>query len=81
MASSDVGFMFIAYNLRRIVNILTGERLKEYLRVLLSLILGFTGLTKAVFRNPEPLSEPQPAFLQFISEYRKSQLNRSVLII
>ena len=36
-ASSDVGFMFIAYNLRRIGNILTRDRLKEYLRILLSL--------------------------------------------
>jgi hypothetical protein len=33
-ASADVGFMFIAYNLRRIVNILTLDRLKEYLRIL-----------------------------------------------
>jgi transposase len=33
-ASSDVGLMFIAYNLRRIANILTMERLKEYLRIL-----------------------------------------------
>ena len=33
-ASSDVGFMFIAYNLRRIGNILTREVLKEYLRIL-----------------------------------------------
>jgi len=29
---SDVGFMFIAYNLRRIGNILTREVLREYLR-------------------------------------------------
>ena len=36
-ASSDVGFMFIAYNLRRIGNILTMNRLKEYLRILVSL--------------------------------------------
>jgi len=36
-ASSDVGFMFIAYNLRRIGNILTRDRLMEYLRILLSL--------------------------------------------
>jgi transposase len=36
-ASSDVGFMFIAYNLRRIGNILTMNRLKEYLRILASL--------------------------------------------
>ncbi|MCJ7450010.1 MAG: IS1182 family transposase [Bacteroidales bacterium] len=35
-ASSDTGFMFIAYNLRRIGNILTRDRLKEYLRILVS---------------------------------------------
>jgi len=38
-ASSDVGFMFIAYNLRRIGNILTHDLLKEYLRILVSLFL------------------------------------------
>jgi transposase len=38
-ASADVGFMFIAYNLRRIGNILTSDRLREYLRILLSLFL------------------------------------------
>ena len=38
-AGSDVGFMFIAYNLRRIGNILTMNRLKEYLRILVSLFL------------------------------------------
>jgi transposase len=45
-ASSDVGFMFIAYNLRRIVNILTGDRLKEYLRILLSLFLSVFDLIR-----------------------------------
>jgi len=38
-ASSDVGFMFIAYNLRRIGNILTRDRLKEYLRILVLMFL------------------------------------------
>jgi transposase len=38
-ASADVGFMFIAYNLRRIGNILTHDRLKEYLRILILLFL------------------------------------------
>ena len=38
-ASSDVGFMFIAYNLKRIGNILTRDRLKEYLRILVFLFL------------------------------------------
>jgi transposase len=38
-ASSDVGFMFIAYNLRRIISILGKEKLSEYLRILVSIIL------------------------------------------
>jgi transposase len=38
-ASSEVGFMFVAYNLRRIANILTPGVLKEYLRILASLVL------------------------------------------
>jgi len=38
-ASSDVGLMLVAYNLRRIVNILTKNRLKEYLRILVSVFL------------------------------------------
>ena len=38
-ASSDVGLMFITYNLRRIVNILTRDQLKEYLRILVLLFL------------------------------------------
>jgi transposase len=40
-ASADVGFMFIAYNLRRIGNILTRDQLKEYLRVLVLMFLTF----------------------------------------
>jgi transposase len=35
-ASADVGFMFIAYNLRRIINIIGQKRLREYLNELLS---------------------------------------------
>jgi transposase len=41
-ASADVGFMFIAYNFRRIVNILTRDQLIEYLRILVSLFLSKT---------------------------------------
>jgi hypothetical protein len=33
-AEADVGLMFAAYNLRRIINILGKEALKEYLRIL-----------------------------------------------
>ncbi len=45
-ASSDVGFMFIAYNLRRIGNILTIDRLREYLRILLSLFLAISAIIR-----------------------------------
>jgi hypothetical protein len=38
-AGCDIGFMFIAYNLRRIGNILTMNVLKEYLRILFLLFL------------------------------------------
>ncbi|TFG74768.1 MAG: IS1182 family transposase, partial [Thermodesulfobacteriales bacterium] len=46
-ASSDVGLMFIAYNLRRIVNILTRDQLQKYLRMLLSLFLDIINLFRA----------------------------------
>jgi hypothetical protein len=36
-ASAGVGFMFIAYNFRRIVNITGINRLREYLKVLASM--------------------------------------------
>ncbi|MCJ7715518.1 MAG: transposase, partial [Anaerolineales bacterium] len=49
-ASSDVGFMFIAYNLRRIGNILTMNVLKEYLRILASLFLSQTDLFRLIYR-------------------------------
>ncbi|MBK7711391.1 MAG: transposase [Bacteroidales bacterium] len=78
-AGSDIGLMFIAYNLRRIGNILTRDVLKEYLRVLLSLFLGIQGLTEAVLMNYEPIMEPEPVFLRKRSQYRISHLNRSVL--
>jgi transposase len=47
-ASSDVGLMFIAYNLRRIGNILTRDRLAEYLRILFMM---FLDLFKINFRQ------------------------------
>lgn len=45
-ASSDVGFMFIAYNLRRIGNILTRDQLKEYLRILILMFLSIKYLAR-----------------------------------
>lgn len=54
-ASSDVGFMFIAYNLRRIANILTRDVLKEYLRILYSLFMCLFDLNWVIFKLPRGL--------------------------
>ena len=54
-ASSDVGFMFIAYNLRRISNILARDVLKEYLRILISLLQQVFDLVKAILMNSDRL--------------------------
>jgi len=59
-ASSDVGLIFIAYNLRRIGNILTMNLLKEYLRMLVLLLfckkalqgLKIRSLLTTFFRTP-----------------------------
>ena len=46
-ASADVGMMFVAYNLRRIMNILGPDNLKKYLQEVVLLILVKTILPKA----------------------------------
>jgi transposase len=55
-ASSDVGFMFIAYNLRRIANILTKDRLAEYLRILLMMFLDLFGINFRQFNEKKSLN-------------------------
>jgi len=45
-ASADVGFIFIAYNIRRIISILGKERLEKYLRILVSLFFHISSLFK-----------------------------------
>ncbi len=50
-ASADVGLMFIAYNLRRIGNILTRDLLKEYLRILVSLFLTIFDLLRGILET------------------------------
>lgn len=59
-ASSDVGFMFIAYNLRRIGNILTMNVLKEYLRILIALFFVKIDLTWAILKLSEALDPTIP---------------------
>jgi transposase len=48
-ASADVGFMFIAYNLRRLMNILGHEELKKYLRILILMFLRLVVILKRIY--------------------------------
>lgn len=74
-ASGDVGFMFIAYNLKRIGNILTRDRLKEYLRVLVSLFLIKKHLRKQVYSPIWTTIFPIPVLSGNFSESPLSALN------
>ena len=58
-ASADVGFMFIAYNLRRIGNILTMNLLKEYLRILVSMFFDILGFCFRGFVKKRALNLPR----------------------
>lgn len=55
-ASADVGLIFVAYNLRRIMNILGPDRLKSYLKALsLAFCLNmahFKVISRSNFFNP-----------------------------
>lgn len=55
-ASSDVGLMLVAYNLRRIMNILTIDRLKEYLRILVSVFFDLFGISFRQFGERRSLN-------------------------
>ena len=55
-ASSDLGFMLTAYNLRRIMNILTPEVLKEYLRILVLMFFDLFGVNFRKFCEKSSLN-------------------------
>lgn len=59
-ASADVGLMFIAYNLRRIGNILTMNVLKEYLRMLYSLFMCLFDLKWVILKRSRGLCYVSP---------------------
>jgi transposase len=50
-ASADVGFMFIAYNLRRIISILGKDQLMKYLRILASLVFAVTTFFRQIISS------------------------------
>jgi transposase len=64
-ASSDVGFMFIAYNFRRIISILGKDQLMEYLRILALFFL----TVSAFFRRRISRLEAS-VFLKIVSHWQ-----------
>jgi transposase len=58
-ASADVGLIFVVYNLRRIINILGQDKLKEYLKALsfvfCSIMAQFKAISRSHFFNPRKI--------------------------
>ncbi|MDO9256595.1 MAG: IS1182 family transposase [Bacteroidales bacterium] len=50
-ASADVGLIFVVYNLRRIMNIVGHEKLKEYLKALIFVFCSIIAYFKAITRS------------------------------
>ena len=77
-ASSDVGFMFIAYNLRRIINIIGFGEFKKYLEALMQQILQELTLIWLYYlpntRNYKILNPSNALFDLFINWLRFDQI-------
>jgi transposase len=71
-ASADVGLMFIAYNLTRIINIIGQDGLKKYLKVL---VLFFSHLLSCIKRIASYFNEPN-YFANFSLIYFVPRSNR-----
>jgi transposase len=64
-AAADVGFMFVAYNLRRILNLIDTKVLKEYLRILCPDILAKFSLFKGYLTKYKPAFSQNQLFCSF----------------
>jgi hypothetical protein len=72
-ARADVGFMLVAYNLRRIGNILTMKVLKEYRGILVSVFLAIFDLTGADLRHFASPGTLRPKVAGYIEFSRKNR--------
>lgn len=65
-AESDVGLMFIAYNLRRIINIIGIENIMKYLQNVLSLVLTFLCRIGMIFSHNKAMKILEKQFINFL---------------
>jgi hypothetical protein len=73
-ASADVGFMFIAYNLRRIINILGIDAFRNYLKTLGFSFLILFALVKAIISHFKRFIFSE----NYISKYNYHRYNRFI---
>jgi hypothetical protein len=68
-ASADVGFIFTAYNFRRIINIIGIKTMKEYLKTVLAFVFQKTGMLKSFLSNLNVLAHQieKSLWIKFIS--------------
>jgi transposase len=70
-AEADVGFMFTAYNLRRVINIIGIEMLKNYLKDVLAYIFCIIYASRSKIINSNTLKFPQTLRLLILNKVLK----------
>ena len=75
-ASADAGLMFVAYNIRRIMNILGKDELKKYLEVLILLVLSIYCQKWAKLSR----SDISIFFNKIVTDFFKVTLNRLIFV-
>ena len=70
-AASDAGFMFVAYDLRRLMNLIDKNKFKEYLAKLVCLVFGKSSQWEA----PGPLLRHLPTRIQFYLLKKRAALD------
>jgi transposase len=66
-AESDVGLMFVAYNLRRIINIIGKDNIMKYLQEAISRVLTFLSQIGMIFSQNKAIKILKKQFINFLS--------------
>ena len=66
-AESDVGLMFVAYNLRRIINIIGKDNIMKYLQEAISRVLTFLSRIGMIFSQNKAIKILKKQFINFLS--------------
>jgi transposase len=79
-ASADAGLMFIAYNLKRLTNIIGKDEFRKYLRELILAVVAKTGLTYVIKLKIEPLCvKPKKILTVIITRLKRPIITTATL--